>query len=53
MVRDNVLRTKYGDSYVVREYANGEIAFVFGKDSFVLLKKYSDDNLAKVCENVL
>ena len=47
MVRDNMLRTRDGCSYIVREYANGEIAFIFGKDSFVLLKKYNDDDLQK------
>jgi len=47
MARDNLLKTRDGCSYIVREYTNGEIAFIFGEDAFVILKKYNDDDLQK------
>jgi hypothetical protein len=47
MARDNVLKTKYGDTYIVREYQNGEIVFVLNEELSILLKKYDDEALIK------
>jgi len=47
MTRDNVLKTKYGDTYIVREYDSGSIVFVLNEELSFLLKKYDDEHLKK------
>ncbi len=47
MVRDNILRTKYGDIFVVREYNDGKIVFTLNEEESIILKKYDDESLKK------
>jgi hypothetical protein len=47
MVRDNILKTKYGDIFVVREYENGKIVFTLNEEESIILKKYDDESLKK------
>lgn len=47
MARDNVFKTKYGDTFVVREYENGKIVFTLNEDQSIILRKYDDDTLIK------
>ncbi len=47
MIRDSILKTKYGDSYIVREYNNGEIVFVLNESLSFILRKYDDEILKK------
>lgn len=47
MARDNVLKTKYGDTFVVREYENGKIVFTLNEDESIILRKYDDKTLIK------
>lgn len=47
MVRDNIFKTKYGDTYVVREYDGGKIVFTLNESQSFILKKYDDETLIK------
>jgi bifunctional DNA-binding transcriptional regulator/antitoxin component of YhaV-PrlF toxin-antitoxin module len=47
MATENVLRTKYGDSYTVKEFDNGKIVFTLNEDQSIILKKYDDESLIK------
>jgi patatin-like phospholipase/acyl hydrolase len=47
VARDNILRTKYGDTFVVREYNNGKMVFTLNEDQSIILKKYDEESLQK------
>ncbi|MGY4884919.1 MAG: hypothetical protein ACP5NZ_05055 [Nanobdellota archaeon] len=47
MVRDNAFKTEDGQYYIVREYDNGNISFIFKKEEFSFIKKYDDETLKK------